>query len=353
MDDLFFILKLYRTENIGPISFNYLINKFKTAKNALENIDYFEDKWGKKIKIAANQEIEEELLKTEKFGAKIITYQDKLFPNTLKKQKDAAPLFTIAGNLDLLQKNMISIVGTRLPSLNGLKFCNYISSSLGKEGFVTVSGLAKGIDTEVHKSSMETGTIAVLAGGIDNIYPLENINFYHEIKERGLLVSDMKFGTVPSSKLFPKRNNIIAALGCATIVIESMAESGALITAERAFKLNKKVFAVPGHPYDEKYAGNNYLLQNGAKLVTKIDDVLSELNHVFDCCENLYFFEDFSSDEQKIIFNLLSYSPTSINELSQISQISINKILSILVEMEISNLVKLNPDNTAYKISGF
>jgi DNA processing protein len=350
MNSTFDVLKLYRSKNIGPISFFYLINRFKNAKNAVENIKFLEDKWQKKIELAKNEEIEQEILLTEKFGAKFLIYSDENFPQAFQNLNELTPILITLGNQNLLSKNLISIVGTRIPSINGLKFAANISKEFSEMDFVTVSGFAKGIDTEVHKNSKKAGTIAVFAGGIDIIYPKENEKIFHEIKDFCLFVSDQAIGTNPSSKFFPKRNTIIAALGQATIVIESTLDSGALITAKNAKKYGRKIFSVPGHPFDNKYSGNNFLLKNGAFLLTEIKDVLENLNDISDQEKKIYFFEDFSSEEQKIIFNLLSFSPSKISDLENISQISINKILSILIEMEIIGLVKINPDNSVYKI---
>ncbi|MFN9115347.1 MAG: DNA-processing protein DprA, partial [Bacteroidota bacterium] len=221
-----------------------------------------------------------------------------------------------------------------------------------KNEFVITSGMALGIDTEAHKASLDFGTIGVLAGGIDSIYPPQNTILYHSIKEKGLLISERPIGTKPSVKLFPKRNNIIAALGSAVLVIESIENSGALLTANSAKKYNKPIFAVPGFPLDEKYKGNNYLIKNGANILMDMDDILLKLKTVNeDISENKVIFEDFTDEDQKLIWNLISYSPTNINELCLVSGISINKILPILIEMEICNIVCINPDNSIYKIN--
>ena len=347
MDCLFDALKLYRSENIGPVSFFYLINMFGSPSKAIENIGFFENKWKRQIKLANNQEIEMEIQQTYQFGAKFLIYNDINFP---KQLYNTCPVLTTIGEQQLLQKSMISIVGTRLPSINGLRFCGNLAKELGALDFVIVSGLAKGIDTEAHKNSLNTGTIAVIAGGIDVVYPLENAHHYQSIRENGLIISDRAFGTSPSSKLFPHRNNIIAALGQATIVIESMRDSGALITAKKTQSLGKKVFAVPGHPYDEKYYGNNYLLKRGAVLLTDISDILNHLTDIHDSRENMYYFEGFSPEEQDLIFNLISCAPVKIEDLMRVSGLSIHKILAIITEMEIVGWIKINPDNSVYKI---
>lgn len=217
-------------------------------------------------------------------------------------------------------------------------------------GFVTVSGFAKGIDIEVHRNSRKSGTIAVFAGGIDVVYPQENQKFLEEIEAFTLFITDQPINSQPSSKLFPKRNALIAGLSPATVVIESTENSGALITARNAEKYGRQVFAVPGHPYDEKYKGNNKLLKNGASLITEINDILKNLEDIQEA-NQANSFEDFSSNEQQLVSSLISFAPTKIEEIANFSGFSIHKVLSIIVEMEIIGLLKINPDNSVYRIS--
>lgn len=347
MDELFYILKLFRTNNIGPVSFFYLINQFGSAFNAINNINFLEDKWKKKVKFAEDDLINQEIENTLKYGAKFLTYLNPCFPQQLKKN---TPILITKGNENLLLNKMISVVGTRDPTINGLKFCANLVKGLGDFKFTIVSGFAKGIDIEAHKNSMKTGTIAVLAGGIDNIYPLENTKYYYEMLEENLIISDRQIGTVPSCYLFPKRNQIISSLGSAIVVIESKEASGALITAEMAKKIGKPVFALPGHPFDENYIGNNKLIKNGAFAITSIHDILDKLDRLCESKEELFFFENFSDEERKHVFHLIGFAPCKIEEVVLYSELSLEKVLSIITEMEILGLIKINPNNTVYKI---
>ena len=348
-ENLFNILKIYRSNNIGPVNFFYLINKFKNVTNIINNIDSLSTKWNKEIKLIDDWVIEEEIEKTTKYGANFITYTCEEYP--FGKQILFTPVLTILGNKDLLTKAKISIVGTRLPSLNGILFCKNLVKELAYNNFVIVSGLAKGIDIEAHKASIKTGTIAVMPGGIDQIYPLEHKIYYEEIKQNGLIVAENPIGTILNTGLFPKRNSIIAGLGISTIVIESMIKSGALITAEQAHKYGKKVFAVPGHPFDNRYEGNNELLKKYGLICTNVNDILKYTKNMKEENEELIDFPDFTEKEQQEILSLIGSSPVNISSLASFSNLEINKILSILIEMEIMQLVKIQPDNTVFRLS--
>lgn len=360
---IFSILKLYRTPHIGPVSFFYLINKFGSAQKAIENIGNIEEQWNRKIpknfQLISDELVEREIEETLKAKGSFLYFEDDLFPRNFVENL-ITPIIITKGNINLLQKNIISVIGTRMPSLNGIKFCSNICETLGRLNFVIASGLAKGVDITAHKSSMKTGTIGIIAGGINSIYPKENEKYYKEIIEKGLLITEQSIFLEPSSILFPRRNALIASLGTATVIIESMRDSGALITAEKAKKYKKPIFAVPGHPYDERYWGNNYLLKNGAHFLTETQDILEILGDLHE--NNLEInndFENFSSREQKIILrvveNLIGISPASFDEIlyearTEIPNLSNSKLLSVLIEMEILSLIKINENNTVYRI---
>jgi DNA processing protein len=344
MNKIFQILKLYRSPNIGAVNFYYLLEKFSTLDNIFKNLENLESKWGKKITLAEDFIIENEIKLTLEKNIEFIAYDDVYYPNNIKKSYDISPIFSSIGNKNLLNTRLISVVGTRDPSANGLKFCTNLCKKLGESGFTIVSGMAKGIDKSAHMSSLYTGTIAVVAGGVDVIYPYENTDCYNLLKTHGLIISDQPVGTQPSGHLFPRRNSIIAALGESTCVIESTEGSGALITAKRASKYKKTIFAVPGHPYDTRYYGNNYLLKNEGILLTEIGDILNREVAAYELTDEINY-RDFSDNDSDKIRNLLSITSISINELSYIANIHINKVLSIITEMSILGLVEITPDN--------
>ena len=203
------------------------------------------------------------------------------------------PILFFKGNLDLLKKDGIGIVGTRNSSANGCAITRKISAQIGEAGFVTISGLARGVDTEAHKATLETGTIAVVAGGLDSVYPPENEKLFKQIEQQGLLLTENPIGTQPQARHFPQRNRIIAGLCVGLLVVEAAKRSGSLITAEYAAKEGREVFAVPGSPLDPRCSGTNYLIKNGACLVEGIDDIVENLGkgHVPILKEPEYEFE--------------------------------------------------------------
>lgn len=349
MEKLFNILRLYRTPNIGPVGFKYLLNKFGSAEVAIKNLGSIAQKWrGKEIILEAEEKINEEIEKTTKFGAKFITIEDDEYPIPLRGIVNNPPVLIVLGNQKLFNERIISIVGSRNASLNGVKFARELTKNLLESDFVTCSGMAIGIDSAVHRMD-PSRTIAVLAGGIDSVYPPINQTLYEQIKEKGLIISDRAFGTEASQHLFPKRNSIIAALGVATCLIESTKDSGALITAKCAFEYGRTVFAVPGHPYDPRYEGNNNAIKKGAKVLLDATDIIS--------CDSLILREDIieihedpNERDIRIVQALLSYSPTSIGLLIKESGLSTSKVIAIISEMEIAGLVKTE-SIFVYKIS--
>ena len=206
---------------------------------------------------------------------------DESYPEKLRSLVDAPPVFSYAGDVSLLQQPCVGIVGARNASPGGRRLAFEIANELGKAGFVTVSGMARGIDGATHEGSIETGTIAVLAGGVDVIYPPEHAKLYEKLrgagddKPKGCVISEMPLGTAPAAPLFPRRNRIIAALCDGLVVIEAAPKSGTLITAMHAMELGRDVFVVPGSPLDPRSRGGNALIKQGAILVESAEDILA------------------------------------------------------------------------------
>nr|WP_224503251.1 DNA-processing protein DprA [Celeribacter litoreus] len=221
--------------------------------------------------------IDAELRAGRKMGARLLLNGDPDYPALLSLLDDAPPAIWIKGDASLLEHPMLAIVGARNVSSIGTRFTRTLARDLGTEGFVITSGLARGIDTAAHQASLETGTLAVVAGGLDQIYPAENKALYHEIAEKGLLLSEQPFGMKPIARHFPMRNRIVSGLSRATIVVEAAARSGSLLTAGNALDQGREVMAVPGHPFDGRTAGCNLLLRDGATLVRSARDVIDTL----------------------------------------------------------------------------
>lgn len=275
-------IRLARTHNVGRSTFFNLLNIFHSVEAAIENIEEFSMKGGlkKPIKPSGKEDAIKELEATFEFGANIIGFTEKAYPKMLREIADPPPILTVKGNVTLLNQNIIAVVGPRNASFNGCKFAKKIAAELGEHGIIIASGLARGIDTSAHQASLATGTIAVIAGGINNIYPLENTNLYNQISNQGVIVSEIPFGTLPRGGNFPQRNRIISGLSLGVVIIEATLKSGTLITAKFALEQNREIFAVPGNPLDPRYKGTNRLIKQGARMLENTDDILNEIKHI-------------------------------------------------------------------------
>ncbi|GJM01887.1 MAG: DNA processing protein DprA [Rhodomicrobium sp.] len=269
-------LRLCRTARIGPVTFRDLLNHFGSAERAVYALEAGE--FGRRrFQLFSSDDARFELERTRKYGAEIVAIGEPGYPRWLAAIDGAPPVLTVMGRHELSHQVGIAIVGSRNASATGLKFTAQFASVIGAGGFLTVSGLARGIDTAVHQGSLESGTIAVLGGGIDHIYPFQNEALYKQIGIEGLVISEMPFGYKARAKDFPRRNRIISGISAATVVMEAALRSGSLTTARYAGEQGRDVFAVPGHPLDPRAQGTNKLIQDGAGLVVKAMDVLQEM----------------------------------------------------------------------------
>ena len=269
-------LRLTRSRGIGPITFRDLINYFGSAGHAIDQLNGRQFN-KRKFQIASQQEALEELEKVERYGAHLVALNEPGYPRWLQSIEGAPPLLYVKGNLALSQQPSLAMVGSRNASAAGLKFTSQLAQGVGSQGMVISSGLARGIDTSAHQASLQTGTIAVLGGGIDHIYPAQNEALYHQIGQNGLLISERSMGFRPQAKDFPRRNRLISGLSLGTLVVEAAIRSGSLITARFAGEQGRHVFAVPGHPLDPRASGTNKLIQEGAQLVCKPQDIIEAL----------------------------------------------------------------------------
>jgi DNA processing protein len=270
-------LRLIRSENIGPVTFRELINLYGGATDALEALPELSRRAGRKLVICPRDRAEAELEDAERVGAKPLFTIEPGYPAVLAVTENPPPLLYVKGDPSALQRHAVAIVGSRDASAAGQKLARLFAARLGEQGLVVVSGLARGIDGVAHRASLATGTVAVLAGGIDHIYPPEHADLYAEIAAAGCLVSEMPPGFRPRGQDFPRRNRIIAGISRGVIVIEAAKRSGTLTTARHAGEMGREVFAVPGHPLDPRAEGTNQLLRDGATLATRPEDVLEAL----------------------------------------------------------------------------
>ena len=272
-------LRLIRSENVGPATFRALINHYGGAREALAALPELGRRAGRvrPIRICPEGQAEAEIEAARHAGARLLFNIEPGFPAPLAFVEGAPPLIYVKGRVELLQRPMISVVGSRQASAAGIKLARMFADGFGAAGYVVCSGLARGIDAAAHQAALATGTVAVLAGGIDSIYPPEHAALQAEIGERGSLISEQPIGFKPRAQDFPRRNRIISGVARAVVVIEAARRSGTLITARLANEQGRDVFAVPGHPLDPRAEGTNQLIKDGAGIATSPDDVLQAL----------------------------------------------------------------------------
>lgn len=273
-------LRLIRSENVGPASFRQMIGRFGSAEAALDALPGLTRRGGatKPLRIASISDAERELAYAERLGVRFVAIGEDDYPPLLQQIDHPPPLVAVKGSTQVFQHPGVAIVGARNASLAGIKIARMLAGDLGRQGFTIVSGLARGIDTAAHGGSIETGTIAVFAGGLDKPYPNENTALANAIADGGgALISEMPLGWSPRAIDFPRRNRLIAGLSYGLLVVEAAQRSGSLISARLAGEQGRLVFAVPGSPLDQRSAGSNGLLKDGATLVTEADDVVRAL----------------------------------------------------------------------------
>ncbi|TCN28215.1 DNA-processing protein DprA [Sinorhizobium americanum] len=273
-------LRLIRSDNVGPATFRDLVNHFGSAEAALEALPDLSRRGGsdRQIRIASVADAERELEAAHRFGAVFVGIGEPDYPPALKEIDAAPPLLAMKGNIEMASRASLGIVGSRNASVSGAKFAAMIARDAGAAGYVITSGLARGIDTAAHRASLESGTIAALAGGLDQPYPPENVGLLQQITAgAGLAISEMPFGWEPRARDFPRRNRLVAGISLGVAIVEAASRSGSLITARYAADFGRLVFAVPGSPLDPRCHGTNDLLKQGAIVTTSTADVLEGL----------------------------------------------------------------------------
>lgn len=278
-DEQLACLRLIRSDNVGPVTFRELINTYGGAARALEALPEIARRAGrgKPIRICPAHQAKAELEAAQAGGAQPIFTIEPNYPARLAMLDAPPPLLYVKGRAILLNAPSVAIVGSRESSAAGVKLARHFAKGLGDAGYVVVSGLARGIDGAAHETALASGTVAVLAGGLDIVYPPEHRTLQDRIAVEGCLVSEQRPGFTPRGKDFPKRNRIISGIASGVIIVEAAARSGTLVTARYAAEQGREVFAVPGHPLDPRAEGTNRLIKNGATLVTEVGDVLSIL----------------------------------------------------------------------------
>jgi len=272
-------LQLIRTQNIGPVTFHRLMAKFGSAAKALDALPDLARKAGRSapFRAADRSQCEQELKEAERRGARAIAACEDDYPKALKAIPDHPPLLYIRGHASLFEKPAVAIIGARNASGVGRKIARMLAGDLGQAGYVVTSGLARGIDGAAHDAALKTGTIAVVAGGVDVIYPPEHEDLTERIAQEGAVISECPMGAQPTARDFPKRNRLISGLSRGVVVVEAAAKSGTLLTANFALDQGREVFAVPGSPLDPRCQGANRLIRDGATLVENAQDIIDAL----------------------------------------------------------------------------
>lgn len=357
-------LRLIRSGNVGPVTFRELVNQFGGAQRALDALPELTRRAGGPAhRICPIADAERELEAAEKVGARPIFTIEPGYPAALAVTGVPPPLLYVNGNASLLQQPTVAIVGSRQASAAGHKLARRFATEIGRAGYVIASGLARGIDGAAHEAALLTGTVAVVAGGIDVIYPPEHADLTQRIAEHGCIVSEMPPGFVPRAKEFPRRNRIISGISLGVLVVEAARRSGTLVTARLAAEQGRDVFAIPGHPLDPRAEGTNQLLKTGAIFVTEPADVIDALRPMIGepgrhqpAEPEAPAFEDFSepdnSDRQRVLA-VLGPHPADIDEVGRASGLSARAVRLVLVELDLAGrierhgqqLVSLLPDS--------
>lgn len=390
-------LRLIRSESIGPRSFRSLTNRFGGAAAALDALPDLARQAGRRIRICPADEAEREFEGLSRLGGRFIALGEAGYPHPLQAIDSAPPLVAVLGRVETLQRPGVALVGSRNASAAGMKFTARLARDLGEADFTVVSGLARGIDTAAHEASLETGTVAVLAGGLDEIYPPQNIPLARRLLERGALVSEMPLGWVARARDFPRRNRLVSGLSLGTVVVEAARRSGSLITARFANEQGRLVFAVPGSPLDPRAEGGNHLIREGATLCAESAHVIEALQplrqgeldlplptHImretigepateamwdeldwpeilpapgYAKHENGFALEPASSsrpsgaaDPGRLVLDLLGPTPVALDDLVRTSGLEVREIGHVLVELELTGAIRRHPGGTLSRV---
>jgi DNA processing protein len=338
-------LRLIRSDNIGPVTYFQLLARFGSAEAAIQAIpDLAARGGGRAPKLAPRAAVEREMERVAELGARYVFLGQGLYPPLLAELETAPPALIAKGHLTLLDKPAIAMVGARNASAAACRFARSLAQNLGQAGAIIVSGLARGIDTAAHDGSLDTGTIAVIAGGIDVFYPPENEERQRAIAERGLVLAEQPPGVEPRARHFPYRNRIIAGLAHGTVVVEAAPNSGSLITARCATECGREVMAVPGSPLDPRAQGCNQLIREGATLIQNAEDVLEAIRPftIRPLAQKTLDYAapsappDASETERRIVLDLLSPTAVPVDEIVRQSALAPAIVQTVLLELELA-----------------
>jgi DNA processing protein len=365
-------LRLTRAENVGPITFFRLIERFGTATAALTALPDLAQRGGRNqpLRIPSKVEVEREVAALERLNGRFLAACEPDYPVALAAIDDAPPVLAVRGHAQLLRRPCIGIVGARNASLAGRKMAEKLARDLADAGFTVVSGLARGIDTAAHGGALNGGTAAIMAGGVDVVYPPENRELYEAIVNRGIVLAESPLGIEPQARHFPRRNRLISGLSRGILVVEAALKSGSLITARLALEQGRDVLAVPGSPQDPRAQGCNRLIKEGAQLVETVDDVIEALHRgtplpmgeqpslPFATTLRDSAMSDHEIDGAQLerarrqIWECLSPSPVLVDEVVRDCQLSAGLVLTVLLELELAGRIQRHPGSRVSAILG-
>ena len=358
-------LQLIRSQNVGPATFFALMNKFGNAADALSAAPELSRRGGRKraIRLAARDAVEAEIEALYQLGGKLFALGEPDYPAPLAAIADPPPLIQVLGNVSLLKRDCLGMVGARNASAAGRRLARDLAVDLGSRDLVIVSGMARGIDTAAHQGALLTGTIAVVAGGVDVTYPRENQPLYEELIDNGAVIAEQPLGTQPIARHFPPRNRLISGLSLGVLVVEAAPRSGSLITARMALEQGRELFAVPGSPLDPRYRGTNGLIRDGAVLTETAEDIMNNLQNMKTSLGRQSYIHKIpqqpidikvqleDSQAQSIILGLLGPIPVSIDELLRECQLSHAVMVTVLLELELAGRLERHPGNRVSLVS--
>ena len=337
-------LRLIRSPRIGPVTFRQLMARFGKAGDALRAVPELAARGGGKAAVADAGAVEQEIARSRALGARYLLMGDQDYPFLLEQMDGSPPALIVRGNVGLTERQCVAMVGARNASAAACRFARTLAQELGQQGAVVVSGLARGIDTAAHQGSVGTGTIAVIACGIDVVFPPENGDLQEQVASEGLLVTEHPPGTQPLARHFPARNRIIAGLAAGTVVVEAAPKSGSLITARLAVEAGREVMAVPGSPADPRAQGCNHLIREGATLVQNGADVIEAIGGIdarmvrqgrLDF-SGAPVSSDVAGQEREVVLGLLGHAPVPVDEVIRLSSLSPAIVQTVLLELELA-----------------
>ncbi len=357
-------LRLSRTEGIGPVAFAQLLGRFGSAGRVLEALPELSARAGRARPLtpAKAADVDRELARGEAAAARLIAACEPQFPPRLAALDPPPPLIWTRGDPALAARSTVAVIGARVASAAGQRFARGLALQLGEGGHVVVSGMARGIDGAAHEGALPTGTVAVLGGGVDDIYPPDHADLYARIVERGCVVSESPVGHRAQARDFPRRNRLISGLSRAVVVVEAELRSGSLITARLAAEQGREVLAVPGSPLDPRARGTNDLIRQGAAVCEGLDDVLRALDSVrtlqeprgdlFDGSSEPASGDDEVDAARRRIAELLSPTPTSRDELARLAGVAPPAAFAALVELSLAGRARLLSGGLACSADG-